>query len=105
MNPLLLALGAMFMQQTFVSIVRTLPAVIATDWPGFTVWPRFSLDSSAATVLAIWSTGRVGDSNDWRTRKVRGYCDIMVVDKRAERFTPDYTQGEVNYRKQASHRC
>src|SRR4029079_12649137 len=80
-----------------------LPAVIATDCPGFTVWLRFSRDNSMATVLAICSTGRVGDSNDWRTRKVRGYCDIVVVEKVNGRFRPDYTHGSVSYRRAAGH--
>src|SRR5438874_7963601 len=53
-----------------------LPAVMAMVWPGFTFWPRFRRDSSAATVAAISLAGSVGDWKAWRTRKMSGYCDM-----------------------------
>ena len=47
-----------------------LPAVMATVWPGFTFLPRFSRLSSASTAAGI--SLHDCESNDWRTRKMRG---------------------------------
>src|SRR5262245_27848663 len=56
--------------------IPRLPAVIATLWPGLTRSVTFSRESSAATVPGIWLTGNSGPSNDCRTRKISGYCDM-----------------------------